>query len=107
MHETAFAERIIKEAEKHGDVEAIHLEIGELAHVPGNDLVEALKRMVQWRIEWHEVPAKVKCQCGFVGHPKVLERGHDHFLIECPECKSMPELTDGTEIKIINVKVKD
>ncbi|NOZ80450.1 MAG: hydrogenase maturation nickel metallochaperone HypA [DPANN group archaeon] len=107
MHEIAFAEKIIKEARKYGDVEAIHLEIGELAHVPGKDLVEALRKMVSWRIEWHEVPAKATCSCGFIGHPTILERGHDHFLIECPECKSMPDLISGTDIRIQSVEVKD
>ena len=45
MHETVFAARIIKEAKKHGDVEAITVEVGDLAHVPASDLAETLRQM--------------------------------------------------------------
>jgi Zn finger protein HypA/HybF involved in hydrogenase expression len=106
MHETIIAENIVNEAKRHGEVEEISLEIGELAHVPGEELIECLRKLVDWKIAWTEHPAKVKCACGFVGHPNVLERGHDSFLIECPECQSVPELLEGTDVKIIEVKVK-
>ncbi len=107
MHETAIAKNIISEAEKHGEVESIKLDIGELAHVPGNELVECLKKLVDWTIEWKETPARVECECGFRGHPSILERGHDSFLIECPQCRSLPALTGGNEIKIVEVMVKE
>ncbi|MFH1400285.1 MAG: hydrogenase/urease maturation nickel metallochaperone HypA [Nanoarchaeota archaeon] len=105
MHETAIAEGIIKEARKHGDVVSIVLDIGELAHVPGEELIECLKRLVDWKITWTERPAKARCSCGFSGHPEVLERGHDHFMIECPDCGETPDLEDGTEVRIVSVKV--
>ena len=105
MHETAIARSIIEEAQKHGNVRQMHLEIGELAHVPPEELLECLERLVDWKIHSRVTSAKVKCGCGFEGHPKILERGHDSFFIECPECKSIPELVDGTEIKILKVVV--
>lgn len=106
MHETVIAKNIITEAEKHGAVSAIDMEIGELAHVPGQELIECLEGLKpDWKITWKERPAKVACACGFEGHPKVLARGHDHFMIECPECGETPELTDGTQITILKVRV--
>ena len=106
MHETAIALDIIREAEKHGDVQKIYLEIGELSHVPGNELLDCLKRLVKWEIDSKERKSKVKCNCGFEGRPKILERGHDSFFIECPKCGKVPKLTDGSKIKILKVVVK-
>jgi len=106
MHETVVARGIIEEAERHGKVKEISLEIGELAHVPPNELLECLGQLVGWKIISKIKKAKVKCKCGFKGHPKILERGHDFFYIECPKCKSIPELAEGTEIKILKVRVE-
>jgi Zn finger protein HypA/HybF involved in hydrogenase expression len=106
MHETVFAHKIIEDAKKHGDVKSISIEVGELAHVPGHELLECLQGLVDWDIEMVEKPSVVKCQCGFQGHPKILERGHDHFFIECPECGDIPELIDGKDIMLVDVTVK-
>ena len=106
MHETVIANNIINEAKKHGKVKEIFLEIGELAHVPANELLECLHSLADWKINSKEIPAKVKCVCGFKGHPAILERGHDSFLIECPKCKNIPELVDGKDIKITKVVVE-
>ena len=105
MHETAIVHELITEAKKHGDVQRISLEIGELAHCPGEEIIECFKRLVPWKISWKEIPARVKCACGFVGHPSILSRGHDHFMIECPKCKKVPELKTGTQIIIKDVVV--
>jgi len=106
MHETVIADKIIKEAMSHGKVKRIELEIGELASVPEDELTECLSRLVKWKIVSKEKPAKVKCSCGFSGHPKVLERGHDYFFIECPKCRKVPEIIDGKDIRILSVVVE-
>ncbi|MBS3105308.1 hydrogenase maturation nickel metallochaperone HypA [Candidatus Woesearchaeota archaeon] len=105
MHETVIADSIIKEANKHGKVKKIYLEIGELAHVPANELLGCLGRLVKWNINSKIKRAKAKCRCGFQGHPKILERGHDYFFIECPKCRKIPELAEGKDIKIIKIIV--
>ena len=87
-------------------LKGIFLEIGELAHVPANELIGCLHSLVDWKINMKEIPAKVKCLCGFKGHPSVLERGHDSFLIECPKCKNIPDLVGGKDIKITKVVVE-
>ena len=108
MHEMTIAKNIIAEAEKQGKITGILLEIGELAHVPGKELVSCLKTLVKWKVNWTEKPAKVTCiNCGFTGRPKVLERGHDSFYIACPRCgEDMPNLIDGKDIKIVSVEVQ-
>ena len=105
MHEIAIAEGIIAEAKKHGDVKRISLEIGQLAHVPGAELVKCLRRLVGWESDWKEKPALASCGCGYEGVPTILERGHDFFLIECPKCTQVPDLVEGDEIKILDVTV--
>src|SRR3989338_909752 len=105
MHETVIARNIIQEAEKHGNVRNIFLEIGELGPVPPHELIECLRELVKWEINPRIIKAEVKCKCGFRGHPKILERGHDSFFIECPRCKKVPELVDGKDIKITKVIV--
>ena len=106
MHETVIAENIIIEARKQGIVSSIKLEIGELAHVPPHELLECLQKLVNWKIVHKIIPAEADCSCGFKGHPKILDRGHDYFMIECPECRETPKLISGTEIKIVSVGVK-
>lgn len=106
MHETVIAQNIIKEADKHGKVKEITLEIGEGAHVPGSDLIATLQRLKpNWKIHWKEIPSHVSCSCGYAGRPTILERGHDSFLYECPECGEVPDLAAGKDIKIVKVTV--
>ena len=105
MHETVIADSIIKEANKHGDVKEIYLEIGALAHIPRSDLLGCMKKLVTWKIHAAEKKAHVKCTCGFTGEPKILDRGHDYFLIECPECRKVPEVVEGKDIKIVKIVV--
>jgi len=107
MHETAIATNIINEAKKHGEVEEIFLDLGELGHVPPHELLECLKQLVPWKIHAKEIKAKVECSCGFKGKPRILERGHDSFLIECPKCKGMPKITAGTSMVLVKVIVAD
>lgn len=107
MHETIIAQNIVAEAQKQGTVTDIYLELGELGHVPPQELVECIKTLQpEWNVHFEEIPSKAKCSCGFQGHPDVLERGHDHFIVECPKCKEMPEIISGTEFKIVKVVVK-
>lgn len=105
MHETIIANRIIEEASRHGKVREIHLEIGELAHVPASDLLKCLKELVGWKIISSDEAAKARCDCGFEGHPDILDRGHDYFYIECPRCRNIPDLVKGQDIKIMKVVV--
>ncbi len=104
MHETVFANRIIEEARKEGEITGISVEVGELAHIPARELKEALERLVDWDIEIIEKRAKVRCPCGFEGHPKILEKGHDYTLFQCPRCARVPEVMEGGDIILKEVR---
>jgi Zn finger protein HypA/HybF involved in hydrogenase expression len=106
MHEAIIVKDIIENAKKQGDVESIRIEIGEIAPVPKHELLECLKRFVDWKVDYYIKEAQVTCDCGFIGHPKILEQGHDFYLIECPKCGEVPEVTHGTKIILKDVVVK-
>jgi len=106
MHETIFAKQIVDKAKAQGNVKSITVELGELGHVPPSEMLHCLEGMVDWEIVSREKKAKVTCECGFEGPPKILERGHDFFLIECPECGKVPEVLEGTDIKLLSVEVE-
>ena len=90
MHETIFAKRIIEEAKKHdvhGDVKSITVELGELGHVPPEELAECLKQIAPWTVHHVVKEAKIECVCGFKGRPTILERGHDISLLNVQNVK--------------------
>jgi Zn finger protein HypA/HybF involved in hydrogenase expression len=106
MHEKIFVDQIIKTAKKRGDVRAITVEVGDLAHLPAKDLEEALSQAVDWKIKIKTKKSKVKCGCGFVGEPKILCREHDLTLFCCPKCEKVPKILEGYDIILKEVKIK-
>ncbi|MCK4670450.1 MAG: hydrogenase maturation nickel metallochaperone HypA [Nanoarchaeota archaeon] len=107
MHELTFANKIIEDARKQGDVIRIEVEVGDLAHLPASDLKDALCELVDWKIEVVEKKGWVKCPCGFEGEPEILDKKHDYTLFQCPKCGAIPEIIDGEEIILKEVEVKD
>jgi Zn finger protein HypA/HybF involved in hydrogenase expression len=104
MHEIAIARNIIKQAQKQGKVQSITIEVGEVAHLTTAELEPILKSLVDWEINLQEIKAQAKCQCGFSGSPRILARGHDSCLYECPICGKVPEIVVGGDIKLVKVK---
>ncbi len=104
MHESVFANQIIEEASKKGEVKSIVVEVGDLAHLPGEDLKQALEDRVNWKIKIEEKKAKVKCSCGYEGEPEIVEKKHDFTLFKCPKCGSIPEILDGQDIILKEVE---
>ena len=105
MHETIIASEIIKEAESHGKVKEIYLEIGEIAPVPAEELVDCITTLTGWKVIHKEIASIVRCQCGYKGRAKIIVRGHDSCLIECQKCKMTPDIISGKEIKVTSVVV--
>jgi len=87
MHEGIFAESIINEAKKHGKVKKIIVEVGDLAHLPAKDLLNALKARVDWEIE-------------------IIEKRHEMTRFECPKCGNLPEILEGDQIILRDVLVE-
>ncbi|MCX6767907.1 MAG: hydrogenase/urease maturation nickel metallochaperone HypA [Candidatus Micrarchaeota archaeon] len=101
MHEIALAEKIAVEAEKRAKaVKGVVVEVGELAGVTGEEIVEALKFVrPAWKVTVAEKKAVVECgACGFRGAPKIVERAHDFVVFECPKCGTIPKALEGAEI---------
>ena len=108
MHEQTIAKAIIEEAAKHGKVEGIIVEVGDLGHLPAHEMEEVLNTLTDWKVTITKKTATIKCeQCGFEGAPEILEKGHDHNVFRCPECKAMmPRIVDGDQIILKEVEVE-
>jgi len=106
MHETFFVNQIIEEANKKGKVKGIVVEVGDLAHIPAEDLERALKDRVNWDIKIKKKKATVVCGCGYKGEPKIIERKHDLLLFSCPNCDAIPKILDGEDIILRQVILK-
>lgn len=106
MHETIIANMVLKDLQKHKGIKSAKIEVGELAEVTAHELAEALSAMVKYNVEVSEKKATVRCACGHVGHPEILERQHHFVAFACPKCGEVPEIVDGNEIRIKEVKVR-
>lgn len=107
MHETILAKEILKEARakaKGKKIKSITLEVGELAHLPANELKEILRAMADFKIIVKHVKAKVKCECGYEGAPRILAQHHDFTLFECPDCSKQPKVLCGADIVLREIK---
>jgi Zn finger protein HypA/HybF involved in hydrogenase expression len=98
MHEQIIAKQIIEKAKERGDVAGVTIEVGDLAHIPAEELEEIMKKMTDWNIEIIQKKATVKCSCGYKGEPSILHKGHDSTIFVCPKCQEIPQVIDGTEI---------
>lgn len=107
MHDTLISKDIIEAAEKQGKVKGITVEVGDLGHLPAEELQETLSRMVPgWHIKILRRKAKVKCLCGYEGEPDILEHTHGHSVYFCPKCKGVPEIIEGKDIVLKEVEVE-
>ncbi|MEW5955030.1 MAG: hydrogenase/urease maturation nickel metallochaperone HypA [Candidatus Micrarchaeota archaeon] len=103
MHELHLAGELVEQAGKEGGVQAVEVEVGELAPITAEELGEALAKLVPWKARFVERPARVKCGCGFEGRPKVTAREHDLVLFECPSCGRVPRVVEGGSILLKSV----
>jgi Zn finger protein HypA/HybF involved in hydrogenase expression len=107
MHEGIIAQQLIDKAKEQGTVKKVTIEVGDLAHLPAEDLKAKLTEMVDWEIEIIKVPGLVECKCGYKGAPKILEKAHDLTLFECPKCKKVPfKILEGEDIVLKDVVVE-
>jgi Zn finger protein HypA/HybF involved in hydrogenase expression len=109
MHEQAYVDKIIEVAKGQGDVIEVRIEVGDLAPVPADHLVEAIKaKQGNWKVDIIEKRATITCDCGYEGNPLITEKTHDTTIYECPRCgNKMPEILDGTDIILKEVEVKE
>ncbi|MBW2997534.1 hydrogenase maturation nickel metallochaperone HypA [Candidatus Woesearchaeota archaeon] len=107
MHDTLISKDIIEAAKKQGNVKGITVEVGDLGHLPAEELQETLSRMAPgWHVTIVRKKAKAKCICGYEGEPKILEHTHGHSVYFCPNCKRVPEIIEGKDIVLKEVEVE-
>ena len=106
MHETIIANDIINKAKEQGKVKSITVEVGDLAHLPAHELKETLSALVNWKIKIIEKKARIKCSCGYIGEPKIIEKGHDSTVFVCPKCNKIPDILDGKDITLKEVIIE-
>ena len=110
MHETIIAKKILddlKKGVKGHKIKSAKFEVGELAHITPDELEEVLKSMVDFEFSVEEKKAKVRCKCGYMGVPEILDRDHDSVVYTCAKCGEIPEVVEGGDIKIMEVEVKE
>ena len=99
MHEMHLASELVEEARREGDdICEIEAEVGELAPITCEELLEALGKLVDWQVRLSEKQACVKCGCGFAGRPSIVAREHDLVLFKCPKCGRVPKVLEGDAI---------
>jgi Zn finger protein HypA/HybF involved in hydrogenase expression len=106
MHDTLISRDIIETAKKQGKVKSITVEVGDLGHLPAEELAETLKRMVPWKVRITRKKAKAKCACGYVGEPRIEEHRHGNSVFFCPKCGMVPEITEGMDIILKQVEIE-
>jgi Zn finger protein HypA/HybF involved in hydrogenase expression len=101
MHEHIFIENIISQVPNKENVEKIYIELGDLAGIESEHLKEHMVEHTGWGVEIKLVKSKIKCDCGYIGEARVLQRLHDLVIFDCPECGNDEVLViEGKDIKI-------
>ncbi|MCB9359614.1 hydrogenase maturation nickel metallochaperone HypA [Candidatus Woesearchaeota archaeon] len=106
MHGIHIANDIISKARQQGKVKNAKIIVGEIANITISDLDKQMKNFADFPYEFQEEKAIVKCECGYEGSPKVIERQHDVVLFECPECGKTPEVLQGDKVILKSVEVE-
>ena len=107
MHDALISKDIIEAAEKQGNIKGVTIEVGDLGHLPLEELKETITKMKPgWNIKFVTKKSKAKCTCGFEGEPDILEHSHGHSVYRCPKCGSVPEITEGADIILKEVEVE-
>ena len=107
MHEHHFIENIVSQIPNRENVTYVEIELGDLAGIEGQHLKEHMIEETGWDVEVKVVKSEIKCDCGFSGEAKILQRLHDLVIYECPECGNDDvKVICGKDIKIGKVVYK-
>ena len=106
-HEQVYVQDIVQAATARGKVEAITVEVGELAPILAEDLETAM-RFTGWTLTVTTKPGTIQCRCGYTGSPVITDKGHDYTIFHCPECAAdLPVIIDGKDVVLKAVVVKE
>lgn len=108
MHEHIFIENIIEQVPNKEKVVSVEIELGDLVGIEACHLKEHLVEHTGWKADIKVIKSKIKCECGYSGEAKILQRLHDLVIFECPECgNDEAEVLEGRDIKIGKVVYKE
>ena len=99
-------DEMVNEALRKGDVKSIKVEVGALAPFSVSAVENTLISLVDWHVYVVEKEAVVRCECGYYGAPKIVEKGEDFSLFVCPKCGEIPKIESGDKIKLVEVSLK-
>jgi len=106
MHDKILAAKIVKEAEKHGEVEEITVEVGQLSGVAPDEMQKALESRVGWKVCTKQKEAVVRCVCGYEGPAKVILDENNNQSVKCPDCGGAPKVTEGNRVILMDVRLR-
>ena len=106
MHGIHIAGELIVKSREQGKVKKANIELGEIANISKVDLSNQMKNLADFDFEINVKEAKVKCFCGYEGKPDIISRQHDFVVIECPQCKQVPDIVEGDKIILKSVEVE-
>jgi len=108
MHEHTIASKIIADAKTYGKVKSLTVEVGDLGHLPADEMREILEKLTDWKIIISKKEAVITCLCGYTGSPKILQQLHDNNIYECPKCHhKLPTILEGADITLKEVEVEE
>lgn len=100
------AKKIVEEAKKLGVENELEIEVGELCDISAEELKEAIESIENWKVYSNRKESKVKCECGYIGRARILDKGHGYCYFGCSECGETGKglkVLEGGEIKITGV----
>jgi len=107
MHEHVFIENIIEQIPNKENVVSVEIELGDLAGIDAKHLEEHMIEHTGWKVNVNVIKSKIKCDCGYCGEARILQRLHDLVIFDCPECgNDEVQVLVGKDIKIGKVVYK-
>lgn len=106
MHDLFAVQNIIEESKKHGEVKEISIEMGELCDLHDHDIKSRIEGLTNWKVNFTIKPAKVECNCNYIGKPKIIEKTHEKVFYICPKCGNKPKVIEGDKLILTEIKVQ-
>jgi Zn finger protein HypA/HybF involved in hydrogenase expression len=108
MHEHVFIENIVEQIPNRDKVISVEIELGDLVGIELEHLHEHMVEHTGWDVKIKIVKSKIKCDCGYIGEAKILQKLHDLVIFECPDCgNDEVNVLEGKDIKIGKVVYKE
>lgn len=98
-----------KDAAKKLHITTMTVEVGGLATISVPDLAKEIALLLPFSsVDIEGKKAKVKCECGFCGAPKIEVSGAEGTPdFSCPKCKKKyPQVLEGDSVELKDIEVE-